>query len=176
MTATPAPTARPAAQAAAVVVGLLLLALAGALVRDAAVALGWLSGSSWTLALLRDLDGLTSTAAVQAASAIAVVLGVLLVLVALRPARATHRAAGDGLWLSPAAMTALAATVADRTPGVVGVDTRRSGRRRIALDVVSGARHDPGAVEQAVTTAVRSRLEGLPAPALRVRVKGAEVA
>lgn len=171
MIAAPAPTARRSVGAVAVVLALGLVALGVVGVRELLVARGWAAGSSWTLEALRGLDGLTATSGVTVAAGGAVLLGLVLVVIAVLPARATHRSADGVLWFSAGALSALAAAVADRTPGVLAVDARRSGRRRIVLEVVSGARQDPEAVALAVRQAVDARLAGLPAPAVRVRVK-----
>ncbi len=116
---------------------------------------GWASGRPWLPDLVSDLDGQTAGTAVVAVSVGALVVGLLLVVAALAPARATHVPVEgpDDLWLSPGAVAALAGATADRAGGVVSAEVTQSSRRRVSLEVVT----QQGAAE--VTDAVRAALD-----------------
>lgn len=150
-----APRARPVAVPLAVLLALLLVAAAVVGVRELLTTRGWASGRPWLPDLVDSLDGLTAGTAVVAVSGGVLALGVLLVVAALAPARATHvRVDGpDDLWLSPGAVAALAGASADRASGVVSAEVTRATRRRVSVEVVS----QRGAAE--VTDSVRAALE-----------------
>mgnify|MGYP003336219064 CR=1 FL=1 len=166
-----APRGRPGVAVIAIVLALGLIALAAVAVRDLAVARGWSSGEPWIPAAVRDLDGLTATTGVLVVGGVAAVVGLLFVLAALRPAPRTHLMADDAglLWVSPRALAEVAEAAADRTPGVVTADARRSGRRRIAVDVTTAG--DLDAVRTLVEVAVADRLAGLTTLPVVVRAK-----
>lgn len=115
------------------VLALLLLALAVVLGREALVAWGTLSGSSWLAPAADGLDGLRRTApAVLAAGIVAVVVGLWLLASAF--ARRSRRAltlsgAGAGVTTSTRDLARLATTTATGTDGVLKAAssaTRRS--------------------------------------------------
>ncbi len=163
------PRARPVATGVAVLLALGLVALAVVGVRDLAVARGWSSGAPWVADAVGSLDGLTASTAVVVASIASVVVGLLLVLVALTPARRTHLPV-DGehdLWISPAAVGELARARADRAPGVISAELARATRRRAVVEVVTQRSGDE--VEPGVRSAVAASLAGLTPTRLTVR-------
>lgn len=158
MTAPPTrpPRARPGATPLAVLLALGLVALAVVGIHDLAAARGWSNGPVWVADLAERLDGLTATTGVVAASIGAGVVGLLLVVLALAPARRTHlRVRGEqDLWVSRGAVAALAGATADRAPGVISAEVTRSSRRRVTVEVVTQRDRDE------VTAGVRSALDG----------------
>lgn len=166
-----APRARPVAQPLALLLALGLVALAVVGVHDLAAARGWSAGRPWIPDVVGDLDGLTATTAVVTASVAAVVVGALLLLVALAPARRTHlRVRGDvDLWVSPAAVGALARATADRAPGVVSADVTRATRRRVVVEVVTQRAGEADAVADGVRSALAGSLADLTGTKIAVR-------
>lgn len=165
------PKARPAAAPTAAVVALVLVALAVVTVRDLAVSQGWATGTPWSVSLVRSLDGLTASVGLAVGGAVLALVGLVLVWLALKPAPRTHLPAhaDSDLWLSPAAVAALARGVADRAPGVISADSTRAGRRRIHVDVVTSS--DPQAVTERVEAALQSHVQGLTRATITVRTK-----
>jgi hypothetical protein len=163
------PTAAPAASRAALVLGLVLIALAVVLVRDLAAAEGWTSGTPWTVQLAEDLDGLTASTGLAVLGAVLAVVGLLVALSALLPARRTHVPLDDApdTWITPAAVAALAQGVADRSAGVLAARTEKVSRRSVRIAVTAAS--DAGSVAQAAQRDVDSALRGLTSPSVRVR-------
>lgn len=147
------PRARPATAGLGILVAVGLVALAVLGVHELAVDRGWASGSSWVKSVLDALDGRTADTATAVLGAAVAVLGLLVLLVALRPGRATHvpTTGEPDVWLSRGAVAALAAATADRQVGVVEAGAEVS-RRRITLRVV--ARTDRDGVETRVREAL----------------------
>lgn len=165
------PKARPAAAVASIAIALAPIALAVISVRDLAVTQGWTTGTAWSLSLVQALDGLTATTGVLAVAIAIGVVGLLLVWLAIKPAHTTHlRSKTDSdLWLSAAAVAALAQGIADRAPGVISADTSRANGRKITVDVVTN--QDRQAVTDRVDTAIQSKLQGLTKAKITVRTK-----
>lgn len=83
----------------AVPVLLAILALGVVALRDTAVSLGWLGGSPWIDAVPRIADDLRWAWWTWPAAIAAIVLGVVLVISAVKPRRRSHTAISDELWL-----------------------------------------------------------------------------
>lgn len=157
--APPAPRALPAAAWVGAAVAVLLVALGVVAGQDALARWGVPAvGASWLGATLDGLDGLRAAAWTVPVGIALVVVGLLVLAVALKPRRRTHvpvEAAAD-LWLSPAALSALARDAAEGVPGVARVSvaaTRTTVRVRAAAD-------RPEEVAGPLEEAVRARLAG----------------
>ncbi|WP_416953391.1 hypothetical protein ACNKF0_15130 [Nocardioides sp. T5] len=146
------PVSRHRAVAVGVVVALALVGVAVIAVRDLAVTQGWAAGEPWLDAGVRGLDGLEPTAGVLAVATAVGVLGLLLVLAGLLPARRRHvpAAGAEHLWSTPAAVAEVTRGAVDRSQGVVAARVARASRGRVALDVVT---HDGSSGAPAVETA-----------------------
>jgi hypothetical protein len=168
------PTAAPAASRVALLVALLLVGLAVVAVRDLAVAQGWVTGRSWTRQLVAAVDGTQASTGLAVLGAAVAVVGLLVLLAAVWPARRTHVALGDTpeAWLTPAAVAALARSVADRSAGVLEARTDKASRKRVRV-VVTGADADAAAAAQRDVDAALARL---PRPVVTVRGARPEVA
>jgi putative Mn2+ efflux pump MntP len=165
------PRATPATVPAAVVVALLLIGLAVVAVRDLVVAQGWSTGTPWLLSLARSLDGLTASIGVVVAGVVLVLVGLLVLWLGLKPARRTHlegRTDAD-LWLTPAALAALARAAADRSAGVISAEAGSVGRRKITIDVLT--RGEAATVTREVEAALDDTVRGLAATTIAVRTK-----
>ncbi len=158
---------------------LALLAAGVVLVQSFVADRGWVQHGSWVRRAAQQFDGLRADSATAATiGGLALVLGLLLLITALRPAGRSHRPAGDGLWASPAAIAAIAGDAAERCAGVVGAETS-VGRREIRLEVrVADGGRDAGspagqadATQAAVAAAVHDRLGDLVTTPVRVQVR-----
>jgi hypothetical protein len=155
----PAPRALPAAAWVGPAAAVLLLALGVVAGQDALARWGVTSvGTSWLGSTLDGLDGLRAAAWTVPVGIALVVVGLLLLVTALKPRRRTHvqvEAAAD-LWLAPSALSALARDAAEGVPGVSRVSVAAT---RTAVRVRAAADH-PDQVAGPVEEAVRARLAG----------------
>ena len=87
------PVAAPMASVCAVVLALGLIGAGAVAVRDVLVTTGAVAGSSWTVAGLARLDGLTAPGWMLPGGLARGVLGFVMLLVAVAPRRRTHRPA-----------------------------------------------------------------------------------
>lgn len=131
------PVSRHRAVAIGVVIAVGLVVAAVVAVRDLAVSQGWSTGEPWLAEGLRALDGLEPTPAVLGIGTGLGVLGLLLVLAGLMPAKRRHVAAreADHLWSSPSALAEVARAAVDRSQGVLSARVARAGRGRVVIDV-----------------------------------------
>lgn len=168
MSTIPAPKARPAAARFALLLGLLLIGIGVVGVHDLAVARGWASGKTWAGAVADALDGRTADGVAVAAGVIAILVGLAVVVVALKPARRTHDRAlvESDVWITSSALSAVAAKAAEDTPGVAEASARTR-RSRVLVTVASDRPEAPAAVEANVRTA----FEGLTTKDVTVRTE-----
>lgn len=151
------------------VLAVLLLALAVGCGREALVASGRVSGSSWLSPVLRGVDGATPSAAVVVGGVVAVLLGlwVLATGFARRSRRTVQVQGAPQTTLTTRDVARLAAGAAQQQDGVLSAATQ-AGRRSVDVRVEATT----AAVRPAVERAVRGALDGLdPAPRVRVRVQ-----
>ncbi len=162
------PKARPAAATAAGVLGLVLVGVAVISVHDLAVSQGWTAGSTWTGAAVDRADGLTASVGVVAVGILLMLLGLWAVYLAIKPARRTHESSPteSDIWVTNGALTTLATSAAESTPGVASAKARTT-RKRIAVTVQSDR---PGA-EKAVEANVRTAVEELSTRSITVKTE-----
>jgi hypothetical protein len=124
------PSALPAAAPAGVFLAFVLLGLGVVALRDTAVALQWLPGTPWIDAMVHRIDGLRFTWTMIPVGLAALVVGMALVIAALRPSRKTALpvTAASSIWISPWELAAVASYAANSVPGVF--DARTAGTRR----------------------------------------------
>jgi len=157
--------------AVAVLLALLLVAAGIVGIHDLLAGQGWVAGGEWVPPVVSAFEGLRVTTWMVVVAVLVGLLGLWLVLLALKPRRRTHvRSADDGLdlWTSPKALAAIAGHAADRIPGVASA-TARAHRRRIDVEV----RADDGGRDVApqVKQAVEHSLDGLTTQRVRVHRK-----
>lgn len=113
------PRRRPAVIWPAVLLALSLITLGVLAVRELLVQQGWIEGSPWLTPLLTASATISADQQTVAAGAIALLLGLLLLVLALRPGSKTHRRApGEvDVWATPDALGHLARDAAERTKG-----------------------------------------------------------
>jgi hypothetical protein len=153
----PGPRARPAAGWLGPLVALLMIALGVVLVQEALARWGVVS-TSWLGSFLTNVDGLRAGTWTVPAGVVLVLLGLLVLLAALKPRRRTHvRVDGEAdLWMTPTALASLARDAAEGVPGVARVSATGS---RSTVKVRAAAEH-PADVAAAVEQAVTDRLDG----------------
>ena len=163
------PTLRPAAvprrPATVGFVGLLLsvafIALGALAVYDGMALQGWVRTKPLLTPLFSGQEALLPGTTAVVAGVVAAILGLLLLWVALRPARRRggELEAGTQVWLTWADIARLAASVAEQQDGVLTARASASSRR---VQVV--ARTTTGEVEPALGEAVAEALSGLRLP------------
>jgi len=155
--ALPGPRALPAAAWLGPLVALVIIAAGVVLVQEALARWGVVT-TSWLGSLLTGIDGMRAGTWVVPAGVVLVLVGLLVLLVALKPRRRTHvHVDGEAdLWITPTALTALARDAAEGVPGVARVSVTGS---RSAVKVRAAAER-PEDVADAVQEAVASRLAG----------------
>lgn len=167
----PAPTGAPPASAWAVVLAVLTGAAGVLLLRDAAVVAGLLDGSPFTTSLVDRLRSVRPEAWYLPAGIVLALLGLWLVVAALRPRPRRDLAVGDTslVWLTPSATASIARAAASVVDGVV--EARATATRRSVRVVARTTSADPQ-VASRVTAAVEDSLRGLAtAPAVRVATR-----
>jgi hypothetical protein len=167
----PAPKAGPAAVVTGVLGALVLLAIAVVFVHDALAAAGAISENAWLDAFVEKAKAISATSTWMIwAGPLAVVVGIVLVVLALKPRRSTHFAVGDnGVYIGRSDAARLAANAASRTPAVVAADGSAKGRGlRLAVQTVSA---DTASVAREAEQAAAQRLGALsPTPSVRSTV------
>jgi len=148
------------------VLAVLLLALAVLLGREAAVGLGWLQGSPWLPPAASALDGLAAQTWMIAAGAVLALVGLWLVVTALRPrSRKTLPVTAEtGVFVQTRDVARLASAAAREVDGVLSASSSAT-RSTVTVDVEALAPDVSAAVQQQVT----DRLKALRKP-VRVRV------
>lgn len=148
------PRGTPAVARLGLLWAVLLVGIAAVAVQDAATKDG--STPSWWRSTLDQVDGLGASVLTSAVGVVLVILGVLVLLVALRPGRRTHAPVpGDqDVWITDRAVQALAEQAAEDSPGVVQAKVAVSSRRVRVTATTTGSVATTAAVDQAVSTAV----------------------
>lgn len=173
---TPTPAKAPAAAPATVITGVLLalvlLGVGAVFLRDALVAAGALTGGPW-LRWFADKAELISSSSpwMLWAGPVAVVVGLVLVVAALKPRKATHWAAEEpGVYIGRSDAARLVANAAHESTSVVAARADVTGRRALRVTARTVA-NDTTGVTQDVDRAATHRLAALrPAPSIRTRV------
>lgn len=167
----PAPTGAPPATGWAVLLGLLVTALGVLLLRDAAVLAGLLDGTAVTSSLVEKLRSVRPQAWYVPAGVVLALLGLWVVVVAVRPRPRRDLAVGDRslVWLTPSAVAGIARSAASGVDGVV--EARATATRRAVRVLARTTSTDPG-VAAGITEAVEHSLSGLAStPTVRVTTR-----
>jgi hypothetical protein len=166
------PVATATARYIGVALALLLLSSGVLAVREAGVALGWITGTSWIGPAVAAVDGLHSQWWMVPAGAVALLLGGWLVFSALRPRRRTAVAVDTlaSVWMRPRDVARLASHAAGTVPGVEVLRAKAT-RRKVTLYVGLTGTEAETTAKGAVTAAVGSATEILqPPPRVAVRI------
>lgn len=137
----------------------MLLGVGVVALRDTAIALQWLHGIPWIDTLIDRIDGLRFAWSMIPAGIAALALGMILVIVALRPRRRTALAveAASSVWMSPWELAAVATYAANAVPGVFGARTSAT-RRALTITARVADSATTAAKAADVETAVRSAI------------------
>lgn len=172
----PTPAKAPAASPATVITGILLalvlLDVAVVFLRDALLAAGALTGTPWLSWFAGKAELISSSSPWMVwAGPLAVVVGLVLVVAALKPRKATHWAAQEpGVFVGRNDAARLVANAAHESTSVVAARADVTGRRALRVTARTVAT-DTSGVTQDVDRAVTHRLAALsPAPSIRTRV------
>lgn len=156
------PRPAPSATRPATVLMLLLLGAAVVGIHDLLTHLGAVPGSSWTAAVLSSLDNQRRQGWMLPAGVVVALLGLLVIVAALRPRRRTHRQAVDDptLWLRPVDLARTASAAALGTADVASA-TSTVRRRKVRTRVLAHPNADKTVVRDAVTATVAQALDPL---------------
>lgn len=149
------------------VLAVLLLALAVLLGREAAVGLGWLGGSPWLPSASKALDGLAAQTWMIAAGVVLALVGLWLVVTALRPrSRKTLPVTAEtGVFVETRDVARLASAAAREVDGVLDAKSS-AGRSSVVVQVEALSPEVSSVVQQQVTERLRALRS-----TLRVKVK-----
>lgn len=169
------PRAAPAAAVTGAVVALLFIALAVVGIHDLIVTQGWADGTSWARSAIDGTDGTTRADWVVPLAVLALALGLVLLVVSVRPRRSTHRAAPDrekagDVWVAPAVLATLATSAGEDAPDVLSADTTVSARRiKVILRTAPNSDRDRAA--KAAEHLIVERIGSLSDLPVRISVK-----
>ena len=143
---------------------LLLIGLGAVGIRDALVYADVIDGDPWVESLAKSVDKVSPADWMVAAGVGAILVGVVLVVVALRPRPRTalRVQARTGIFISPKGIARLAEGTAER---VNGVDTAEAAAtlKRVTVTISTWS-ETPDELQEVVAQAVRNRLSRLAAP------------
>ncbi|MFY2790162.1 DUF6286 domain-containing protein [Rhodococcus sp. MALMAid1271] len=166
------PVANPTAAVPAVLFALVLIGAGVVLGREALLDLGAIDGPDWVGPAARHLDGLTAQQWMLPAGIAAVVVGFILVFVAVRPRRRTHRALTEqDVWLRKDDVVAVARAAALDNVGVDSASAKASNKKvTVSVSAVYGT--DTTALKSSLVGSVDDALRPLAsAPKVRTRVR-----
>lgn len=166
------PVAAPAAGLVGVVLALLLIAAGVVLGRDVLIGTGAIDGAQWLPSAISWLDGLTAQQWMLPAGIGSAVVGLLLVIAAVKPRRRTHRPTSiDGVWMRKNDIVYLAKRTAADRPGVENAAATGSARK-VKIRATTPAGADAGQVRADIAGAVNSALATLAdSPKIVVKIK-----
>ncbi|WP_197379926.1 DUF6286 domain-containing protein [Mycolicibacterium mengxianglii] len=168
-TLTPAPAHIPRAPAPAtylgVLLGLLLVAAGVVGIRDGIVSAGWLEGSMWTANAVNWLDGLGFDDWMYPVAILALLLGLVVLFIAVKPSRTTAvpLRGRTTILIRNRDVARIAESAAQTVPGVTHARAESKGRTVTVRARTTG--QDAATAKEAVSHAVGSALGILASPA-----------
>ncbi|KQB84333.1 DUF6286 domain-containing protein [Corynebacterium oculi] len=163
------PKASPAARWVSVLLGLGLIALAGVAGRELWLHYTEEERQSWILPLLDDLSQGTFQQWMIPASIVAVIVGLFLILIALKPRRRDYLPVDSqvSLWARPVDLARNTTATAKRVPGITSASTQvRGGTVRLHATATTG----DSTVQQRVHDDVHSNLDPLVGNSMTVKI------
>ena len=159
------PRATPVAAVTGLLVAVAFIALAVIGIHDLFVTQGWAKGHAWARGAIDGVNHSTRADWVIPLAVLALVVGLLLLFVSLKPRRTTHQpVAGQDpaaqVWVTPAALSRLAHGAGEDVPGVLSVHPKVS-RRRIRVSVRTTPGADRDQITQTATDLVTERIGDL---------------
>lgn len=165
MSSSKPPKAAPVAAFTAVLIAVLFIALAVVGVHDLVVTQKWAAGTSWSRTVIDGTNGVTRADWVIPLAVLALLIGLFLLFVSLRPRRSTHQhVPGDqdvvDVWITPGALTKMVTKAAEDAPGVLSAHPKVSTRAvRVSVATIPDA--DEGQVIDTVQQLVGERIGAL---------------
>lgn len=153
-----------------VLLSLVVIGLGVVAIRDTLVAAGALGGTAWTTAALESVDGLEPATWLLPLGVVAALLGLVLLVTALRPRPRTSVAleAQTGVFISPGDVAKLATNAAEGVAGVISASTSAT-RRKVRVHVRTTG---DSSTAQAVREAVKERMSALSStPSVKVTTR-----
>lgn len=170
-----APAGYPGAAIVGSLLGLLLLGLAGVVIRDFIVRFGWIHGTQWTDNVAQSIATSTWQPWMWAVAVVLVIVGVAMLWLAVKPRRRTHTALGDHqvMWTRRGDVARRCSASLLAVPGVEHATTV-VGRRRAKVTVTVSGDVDTARLQEQATLAV-SPLKNPPRVKIRRVIRGKEL-
>ncbi|WP_439029290.1 DUF6286 domain-containing protein [Gordonia terrae] len=167
------PAALPGAAIAGAALGLAFIALGAVAVRDIAVSAAWLDGRAFSLTAAEWIADLQWQNWMWPAAIGAIILGLVLLWIAVKPRRRTHLALSgdDGMWTRPGDVARRCSAAVSDLPGVLDADTVVT-RRKLTCTVGVRTQIADRALIESTATAVAAGLQSSPKVVVRVRDRG----
>ncbi|MFC9980427.1 hypothetical protein [Gordonia sp. NPDC127522] len=171
------PAALPGAAVAGAALGLILLALGAAAVRDIAVDASWLDGRPWSVTAAEWVAELQWQNWMWPAAIGLIFVGLVLLWIAVKPRRQTHLelGGGEGMWTRPGDVARRCSAAMSDLPGVLDADTVVT-RRKVTCTVGVRRQVADRALIDGTVAAVAADLASSPRVVVRVRDRGARSA
>jgi hypothetical protein len=168
-TAARKPVAAPAAATVGMINAVCVTAVGAVGIRDALVSTGAIGGTSWLEWLFGKAQVLKPVDWMIPAGIAALLVGLWILIAALKPRKATHLAVGDaGVWIRNRDAARLAVNTATTIDSVISAGAKAKGRK---LRVVATATGDASRVHDDLTAAIGRRLQAItPVPRVRTRI------
>jgi Family of unknown function (DUF6286) len=158
------PLAAPSATTASVVMALILIAAGVIVGRDALIGVGVVAGSPWITACLEFLDGLNAQSWMLPAGIATAVVGLVLLVAAVKPRRRTHRATkAPGAWIAPRDIRRISRGALLSLTGVAEA-TAGGSANTLTLTITPVAGYDASQLDSAVRATLTETLEPLVTP------------
>ncbi len=169
------PVAAPVASGLAVSFAIAMIALGLVAGRDVLVWTGAIRGSGWISGAVKAVDGLAAQWWMLPGGIAVAVVGLLIVIAAVKPRRRTHRPlTAPDTWIRPRDIIRLTASACQAITGVANANASGSARR-IAVSITPLAGYDVRALNDAAHTVVAGILAELARPPrLKIHVKEQE--
>ncbi|MEV6413643.1 DUF6286 domain-containing protein [Kribbella sp. NPDC051718] len=163
------PVAAPAAATVGIIAAVGVTAIGAVGIRDALVSTGTITGTSWLEWLFSKAEVLKPVDWMIPAGIAAMLIGLWILIAALKPRKSTHLAVGDaGIWIRNRDAARLANNTATTIDSVITADTKAKGRK---LNVIATATGDVSRVRDDLTAAISQRLQTItPLPRVRTRI------
>ena len=165
------PKASPIARALAVILGLLLLAVAGVVIRELAVVMPNSDQQSWITPITEFFGQDELPEWIVWVGVAAIVVGVVLLIVTFKPRARTHRAVKSDAptWLRPVDIARISSATAQQLPGARSAHSKFSGKK---LKVVVEGDADDASLPERVEKALATKLSYLhDLPKIEVQVE-----
>lgn len=167
-----APLAAPAATTVSVVLALVLVGAGIVAGRDALIGFGAITGAPWIAAGLKAIDGLTAQSWMRPAGIVVAMIGLLLLLAAIKPRKRTHVPTNaPDAWITPRDVRRVARTAALSLTGV-DATTASGSARSLTLSITPVNGYDTSQLDESVRSVVTESLSSLAnPPRLKTRLK-----